>query len=136
MPALENFLQTSARIARRTAVEGHAVRHAVRAGALGGSSPRTTAAILRAMQRYGPPGETGRIFGVDDEEFGKRLAAYVVLRPGMTLSVDELKEFVKQNLARFKVPRDVAFLEELPRNPTGKVLKRELRERHAEQVGA
>jgi acyl-CoA synthetase (AMP-forming)/AMP-acid ligase II len=51
-----------------------------------------------------------------------------VLRPGASLDEDEVKEFVKQNLARFKVPRDVYFLEELPRNPTGKVLKRQLRE--------
>ncbi len=42
-----------------------------------------------------------------------------------------MREFVKENLARYKVPRDVTFLDELPRNPTGKVLKRELRELHA-----
>jgi fatty-acyl-CoA synthase len=67
------------------------------------------------------------VIGVDDEEFGKRLAAFVVLRPGYSLDAEDVKEFVKQNLARYKVPRDVYFLDELPRNPTGKVLKRELR---------
>jgi fatty-acyl-CoA synthase len=41
-----------------------------------------------------------------------------------------VREFVKRNLARFKVPRDVEFLSELPRNPSGKVLKRQLRELH------
>ncbi|HWE33128.1 MAG TPA: acyl-CoA synthetase [Solirubrobacteraceae bacterium] len=71
------------------------------------------------------------VIGVDDEEFHKRLAAYVVVKPGETLSEDEVREFVKQNLARFKVPRDVLFLEELPRNPSGKVLKRQLREMYA-----
>ena len=72
------------------------------------------------------------VIGVDDAEFGKRLAAYVVLREGAdALSADDVKEFVRANLARFKVPRDVEFLDELPRNPTGKVLKRQLRERHA-----
>src|SRR5205085_1623769 len=70
------------------------------------------------------------VIGVDDDEFGKRLAAFVVLRPGQSLSEDELRDFVKQNLARYKVPRDVAFVEELPRTPTGKVLKRKLREQH------
>ena len=75
------------------------------------------------------------VIGVDDEEFGKRLAAYVVLKPGSTLSEDEVKDFVKQNLARYKVPRDVAFVDELPRTPTGKVLKRTLREQHASTVG-
>lgn len=65
--------------------------------------------------------------GVDDEEFGKRLHAFVVRR-GESLDEDAVKEFVRENLARFKVPRAVTFLDELPRNPTGKVLKRELKE--------
>jgi fatty-acyl-CoA synthase len=71
------------------------------------------------------------VIGVDDEDFHKRLAAYVVVKPDAALSADDVREFVKQNLARFKVPRDVIFLEELPRNPSGKVLKRQLREMHA-----
>ena len=61
----------------------------------------------------------------------KRLAAFVVLKPGAALSEEDVKEFVKADLARFKVPRDVSFLGELPRNPSGKVLKRQLREMHA-----
>ena len=64
--------------------------------------------------------------GVDDERFGQRLKAFVVLGEGANLSEDDVKEYVKQNLANYKVPREVVFLEELPRNPTGKVLKREL----------
>jgi fatty-acyl-CoA synthase len=75
--------------------------------------------------------EEAAAIGVDDSEFGKRLAVFVVLRPGHELSEDDVRDFVKGNLARYKVPRDVTFLEELPRNPTGKVLKRALRERHA-----
>jgi fatty-acyl-CoA synthase len=71
------------------------------------------------------------VIGVDDEEFHKRLAAYVVVKPDAALSEDDVREFIKQNLARFKVPRDVIFVEELPRNPSGKVLKRQLREMHA-----
>ncbi|MEP9365692.1 AMP-binding protein [Nocardioides sp. CN2-186] len=62
--------------------------------------------------------------GVDDPDFGKRLRAYVVVNTDV--SEDELKAHVKDNLARFKVPREVVFLDELPRNATGKVLKREL----------
>ncbi|MEU4418714.1 AMP-binding enzyme, partial [Nocardia salmonicida] len=62
--------------------------------------------------------------GVDDPEFGKRLRAFVVLSGDAT--EDDLKAWVKANLARFKVPREVVFLDELPRNPTGKILKREL----------
>jgi fatty-acyl-CoA synthase len=78
-----------------------------------------------------PAIEETSVIGVDDEEFGKRLAAYVVRRPGRSLAEDEVREFVKDNLARYKVPRDVIFLDELPRTPTGKVLKRQLREMHS-----
>lgn len=64
--------------------------------------------------------------GVDDEEFGQRLKAFVVVRDGYQLDEQSVKEHVRANLARFKVPREVVFVEELPRNPSGKVLKREL----------
>jgi acyl-CoA synthetase (AMP-forming)/AMP-acid ligase II len=64
--------------------------------------------------------------GVDDDKFGQRLRVFVVLHEGRKASEDELRDHVKANLARYKVPRDVVFLDELPRNPTGKVLKREL----------
>ena len=68
------------------------------------------------------------VFGVDDEEFGQRLKAVVVLRDGASVSEDDIKKHVKSNLAGYKVPRDVEFLDELPRTSTGKVLKRELRD--------
>lgn len=64
--------------------------------------------------------------GVPDADFGERLRAFVVLRPGATVAEEHLRDHVKANLARFKVPRDFVFLEELPRNATGKVLKRML----------
>jgi fatty-acyl-CoA synthase len=75
-----------------------------------------------------PAVEEAAAFGVADAEFGQRLAAFVVRRPGHELSGDEVRQFVRENLARYKVPRDVTFLDQLPRNPTGKVLKRRLRE--------
>lgn len=65
--------------------------------------------------------------GVDDPDFGKRLRAFVVLSDD-SVTEDDLKGWVKQNLARYKVPREIVFLDELPRNATGKVLKRELAE--------
>jgi acyl-CoA synthetase (AMP-forming)/AMP-acid ligase II len=69
--------------------------------------------------------------GVDDDRFGKRLKAFVVLGESAASSrpsEDDLKGWVKQNLARYKVPREIVFLDELPRNATGKILKRELAE--------
>ncbi|WP_044095796.1 long-chain-fatty-acid--CoA ligase FadD2 [Mycobacterium canetti] len=65
--------------------------------------------------------------GVDDKEFGARLRAFVVKKPGADVDEDTIKRYVRDHLARYKVPREVIFLDELPRNPTGKVLKRELR---------
>jgi acyl-CoA synthetase (AMP-forming)/AMP-acid ligase II len=64
--------------------------------------------------------------GVDDEEFGQRLKAFVVVRPGATVDAATLRDHVRANLANYKVPRDIEFVAELPRNTTGKLLRREL----------
>jgi fatty-acyl-CoA synthase len=72
--------------------------------------------------------------GVEDEDFGQRLRAFVVTNEGARATGEELKGYVKENLARYKVPREVVFLEELPRNATGKVLKRKLAELGPDQV--
>src|SRR4051812_407035 len=69
------------------------------------------------------------VIGVEDEQFGQRLKAFVVRCRGSSVGDDELKDYVRANLARYKVPRDIAFLDELPRNATGKVVKRDLAER-------
>ncbi|MBD8506713.1 AMP-binding protein [Hoyosella sp. G463] len=66
--------------------------------------------------------------GVDDEEFGQRLRAFVVVRNGRELTADAVKDLVRGQLARYKVPRDVEFLDALPRNTTGKILKNKLAE--------
>ena len=67
------------------------------------------------------------VIGVDDDEFGQRLKAFVVTRDGADLNEGAVKEHVRAHLARYKVPREVVFLDELPRNASGKVLKRELK---------
>ncbi|HEY1839049.1 MAG TPA: acyl-CoA synthetase [Mycobacterium sp.] len=66
------------------------------------------------------------VVGVDDPEFGKLLAAFVVSRPESSLDADDVKSHVRAHLARHKIPRDVVFVEELPRNETGKVLRTQL----------
>jgi len=65
--------------------------------------------------------------GVEDKEWGHRLRAFVVKKQDASLDEDTVKHYVRDHLARYKVPREVVFLDELPRNPTGKILKRELR---------
>ena len=70
--------------------------------------------------------------GVDDDKFGQRLRAFVVTRGGADVGEQALKDHVKEHLARYKVPREIVFVDELPRNQTGKVLKRELAEREDE----
>jgi acyl-coenzyme A synthetase/AMP-(fatty) acid ligase len=74
--------------------------------------------------------------GVDDDDYGTRLRAFVALREGASATEDELKDHVKSNLARYKVPREIVFLDELPRNATGKILKRELDRGEEEDAGA
>jgi acyl-CoA synthetase (AMP-forming)/AMP-acid ligase II len=66
------------------------------------------------------------VIGVDDEQYGQRLAAFVVLAPGGSATVDMLKQHVRENLANYKVPREIAVLDELPRGSTGKILRNEL----------
>jgi acyl-coenzyme A synthetase/AMP-(fatty) acid ligase len=68
------------------------------------------------------------VTGVPDEEFGQRAAAFVVLHDGATLDADAVRAQVRDRLARFAVPRDVHFLDALPRNATGKVVRRALRQ--------
>lgn len=67
------------------------------------------------------------VIGVEDERWGQRLRAFVVSDEGVSLSEEAVKDHVKANLAGYKVPRDVVFVDELPRTSTGKVVKRELR---------
>ena len=71
------------------------------------------------------------VIGVADAEFGQRLKAFVVTRSGVEVSEGDLTAHVKAHLASYKAPREVEFLDELPRNATGKVLKRDLHARES-----
>jgi fatty-acyl-CoA synthase len=73
------------------------------------------------------------VIGVDDEEWGQRLKAFVVVSEEADASEDELRGHIKAHLASYKAPREIEFVDELPRNASGKILKRELHEREAQK---
>src|SRR5262245_19318556 len=72
------------------------------------------------------------VFGVADDEYGERLFACIEREPGATLSVTDVQDFVRARLANFKVPKDIQFMDALPREATGKIFKRKLRDLHRE----
>ena len=71
------------------------------------------------------------MIGVPDEVRGQNAKAFVVLKAGQAVSPDELIEYCRGKIATYKLPREVAFVDELPRTPTGKLLRRVLRQREA-----
>lgn len=73
-----------------------------------------------------PDVDEAAVLGVSDPDFGQRLKAYVVRAGDATITADEIKDYVRSNLARYKVPRDVEFLDVLPRNATGKLIRGQL----------
>jgi acyl-CoA synthetase (AMP-forming)/AMP-acid ligase II len=75
------------------------------------------------------------LIGVKDGQYGQRLKAFIVKKRGATVTEDQLKAYVRANLARYKVPREIEFIKSLPRNSTGKVLKRELVEVEEKRAG-
>jgi fatty-acyl-CoA synthase len=89
------------------------------------------AEIETALYRH-PAVHMCAVVGVPDEKWGEVGKAYVVLKPGTTATEEELIAFMQEHLARYKVPKSVEFLSELPISGAGKILKRELRERDVE----
>jgi acyl-CoA synthetase (AMP-forming)/AMP-acid ligase II len=78
-----------------------------------------------------PEVKEAAVFGIPDEKWGELVAAAVVLRPGTSLSAEELKQYCKTRIASYKVPRHIEFMtEELPKSGSGKILKRVLREKY------
>lgn len=73
------------------------------------------------------------VIGVPDEKWGELVAAIIVAKPGYTIDPDELIEFCREHLAGYKIPRRVMFMDVLPRNASGKILKYELRSRYMGQ---
>src|SRR5947209_18165317 len=66
------------------------------------------------------------VIGVPDEQFGHRLAAFVVPQPGRSLDPEGLRDYLKGRVSRFEQPRDINIVDSIPRNPAGKVVRKEL----------
>jgi fatty-acyl-CoA synthase len=88
--------------------------------------PQEVEELLRAHEGVAD----AAVIGVPDERFGQRLKAVVVTKDDRDVAPDDLRAYVRSKLSRFKVPRDVELVDELPRNPAGKVLRRELDDRN------
>lgn len=81
--------------------------------------------VEKAMAAH-PDVAEASVIGMDDAQFGQRLAAFVVLNDGATATPDDLKQHVRENLANYKMPRDITIIDELPRSSTGKIVRHEL----------
>ena len=86
------------------------------------------AEVERVLYTHPAIAETA-VIGIPDEKWQEVPVAVVALKPGLSATGEELRAFLEGELARYKVPREIVFLDTLPRNPTGKVLKRVLAER-------
>lgn len=82
-------------------------------------------AVENALAQH-PAVAENAVIGVPDERFGQRLAAFVVAQPGSAINAAELRDYLKGRVSRFEQPRDINVVDSIPRNPTGKVLRREL----------
>jgi long-chain acyl-CoA synthetase len=67
------------------------------------------------------------VIGIPHDDLGEEIGAAVVLRPGAEATTDDIKAFVKSRVAGYKYPRSVWFLDSLPKGPSGKVLRREIK---------
>jgi long-chain acyl-CoA synthetase len=74
-------------------------------------------------------------FGVKDEYRGETMKAFVVAKPGETLTADEVVKYCKEKLAPYKVPREIIFVDQLPKSAVGKILRREAREMYTKMAG-
>ncbi|WP_232232592.1 hypothetical protein [Cupriavidus sp. amp6] len=75
------------------------------------------------------------VFGIPDEDFGESLAAAVELMPGAELSAADIKKYLELHLAKYKVPKRIDFHTSLPREDSGKIFKRRLRDPFWQAVG-
>ena len=89
-------------------------------------------AEIEAVLHAHPSVDEAAVIGIPDVDWGQKIAAFVALRPGKTASNDELADFCRQRLASFKKPEIIRFVDALPKNPLGKILKKELKSQFTE----
>jgi long-chain acyl-CoA synthetase len=87
-------------------------------------------AEIEEVLHSNPNVQEAAVIGVPDEKWGESVKAIVVLKPGQTVSEQEIIEYCKERMASHKKPRSVDFIDDLPRNPSGKVLKRVIRQQY------
>jgi long-chain acyl-CoA synthetase len=87
--------------------------------------PREVEEVLYATTKV----EGCAVVGVPDKEWGERVTAFITPKPGQKVDPEELKAFLKTRLSPFKVPKEYIIMDELPKSPQGKILKRELKKR-------
>jgi acyl-CoA synthetase (AMP-forming)/AMP-acid ligase II len=92
-------------------------------------------AEIEAALRLHPEVYDCAVIGVPNDEWGEEVKAVVQLRPGATATAESIRAFLAERVADYKLPRSVDFVDELPYNPSGKLLKRELRARYWEGAG-
>jgi long-chain acyl-CoA synthetase len=80
-----------------------------------------------------PEVEECAVVGLPDKEWGERVAAFIIPKPGQTVAPDQVKAFLKTRLTPFKVPKEYIVVSELPKSPAGKILKREVKRLHLEK---
>ena len=76
-----------------------------------------------------------QVIGVPDEQYGEEIMACIILKDGETMTVEEMKSYVRDHMARHKVPRYIDFIDSFPMNAAGKILKYKMRENAVEKLG-
>ena len=73
------------------------------------------------------------VVGLPDREWGERVTAFIIPKPGCVIVPDEMRSFLKSSLSSYKVPKEVVIVDEMPKSPAGKILKRDLKKRYLEE---